>query len=199
MNRTLATAVLVSIALIACSRPALAQRAARAPTSMGLRELIPEDSLTPVKSRLRDDITRLRDTLSAVRALHARISRNLATRTRSVVLSDGRELGKRCHAGAAIAILTSDRVANLRTSDPTGDQALNAYRGGLAALTADLDTCQRDAGAVMATAAPDQEHIEQVAAAASAAIARYDLLRDALLKLLEIELPIQGTIGRRPR
>lgn len=198
MNRIRPAAALTALAALMLAQPVRAQRPARPPTSMDLHELIPEDSLTPAKSRLRDDVARLRDTLSTIRALHARITRNLSTGTGSVVLSDGRELGKRCHAGAAMAGVTATRVAGLRTSTPNGDQALNAYRAGLAALGDDLEACQRDDSLVMAAHQPDQQRIEVVAAAARDAISRYDLLRDALLKLLEIDLPIQGTIGRRP-
>jgi hypothetical protein len=156
--------------------------------------LISEDSLTPAKAQLRDFVAELRDTLVRVQALHSSITRNLATGMTSVVVSNGYELRKRCRVGAAMAALTTDRVASMHTSDPRGDQALNAYRAGLTGLMEDLKTCQRDDSVTMAAAKPSQQNIEEVAAAAAAAVTRYDAIRDGLMTLLGINLPIKGKI-----
>lgn len=174
-----------------------AQGRAQSPSPAALRDVIIEDSLTPAKAQLRDFVAELRDTLNTVQALHASITRNLATGVTSVVLSNGRELGKRCRVSGAMAELTTKRVAAMYTSDPRGDQAMNAYRAGVAALMEDLRTCQRDDSLTMAAAAPDQKRIERVAAAARDAVTRYDAVRDGLMKLLNIDLPIKGTINPR--
>jgi hypothetical protein len=171
----------------------------QSPTPAQMRDIIIEDSLTPAKMQLRNFVTQLRDTLNSVQALHASITRNLASGVTSVVLSNGRELGKRCRVGGFEADLTSKRVATMYTSDPRGDQALNSYRAGLTALIDDFKTCQHDDSIAMAAATPDPKRIEQVSAAASDAVTRYDSVRDALLKLLNITLPFKGTFGTRSK
>jgi hypothetical protein len=168
--------------------------ASRSGAQQSLRDMIIWDSLTPAKAQLRDFVAQLRDTLNTVQALHASITRNLATGVTSVVLSNGRMLGKRCRASAAMSELTTNRVAPMKTSDPRGDQVLAAFRAGLAALTEELKTCQHDDSVTMAASTPDQKRIEQVATVARDAVARYDVIRDALMKLLNIDLPIQGTM-----
>ena len=198
MNRSIRLfgLALVTITTVA-SRSEAQGRRVESPSAAALRDLVVEDSLTPAKAQLRDVVAQLRDTLTTVQALHASIARNMATGVSSVVLSNGRELGKRCRVAAAMAELTTERIAPLKTSAPRGDQALNAYRASLTALTRDLWVCQRDDSVTMAAAHPDQKRIEHVAVAARAAVTRYDVIRDALLKLLDINLPIKGTINPR--
>ena len=162
------------------------------PTPAQLRGMIIQDSLTPAKMELRDVVAKLRDTLISVQALHSSIMRNLASGGAAVVISNGRELGKRCRVGEATADLTVKRISAMYTNEPKGDQALNGYRAGLNGLIDELRTCQRDDSATMAAKAPDPRRIEQVATAARDAVARYDVVRDALMKLLSIDLPISG-------
>lgn len=191
---------LLGLGLVLAATAALrggAQGRIQSPTPAELRHLIIEDSLTPAKAQLRDFVAQLRDTLNSVQALHASITRNLATGVTSVVLSNARQLGKRCRVGAMMSELTTHRVASMRTSDPRGDQALAAYRAALTTLGDELKTCQHSDSVVISAATPDQRRIEQVATAARDAVTRYDVVRDALLKLLSIELPIKGTIGAR--
>lgn len=194
MNRNIRSVGLGLIIAASLASRGDAQGRIKTATAEEMRDLIIEDSLTPAKSQLRDYVAQLRDTLISVPALRASISRNRATGVTSVVLSNGRELGKRCRVSEAMAVMTIERVAAMKTSDPRGDQALNGYRSGLATLTEDMKTCVRDDSLTMVAASPDQGRIEQIAAAASDAVMRYDSIRDALMRLLNITLPIKGTI-----
>ena len=163
-------------------------------TAAQLRNMIIEDSLTPAKKQLRDFVAELRDSLNYVQAIRSSIDRNLTTGTNSVVVSNARVLGKRCRMAMGMADLTGKRVATMYANDPRGDQALNAYRAGLTALMDDMQGCQRDDSLVITAAKPDGKRIKEVASAADDAINRYDMIRDGLLKLLNIDLPIAGKI-----
>ncbi len=174
-----------------------ARGSAQAGHGTEIRDQIVIDSLNPQKMQLRDIVAQLRDTLITVPALQNRIAQYLATGVNSVVISSGRELGKRCRVGTAMADLTIKRVAPLYTNNPQGDQALNGYRAGLASLAEDLKACERDDSLTMSAASPDPKRIAQVAGSARDAVARYDAVRDALLRLLNIELPIKGTVYNR--
>jgi hypothetical protein len=174
-----------------------AQTRPTSPTAAQLRGMIIEDSLTPAKKQLRDFVAELRDTLFTVQAIHARVVRNLATGVTSVVLSDGHALGKRCRVSGAEVDRTLKRVAGMYTSDSTGGQALSVYRAGLAALMEDMGTCQHDDSVMMSASSPDPKRVGEVAAAAADAVTRYDGIRDGLMKLLNIKLPVKGTIGVR--
>jgi hypothetical protein len=165
-----------------------------AQTGTEIRDRIVFDSLSPQKMQLRDIVAELRDTLVTVPALQDRIARNIATGVHSVVVSNGRELGKRCRISAAMADLTAKRVAPLYTNNPQGDQALNGYRASLTSLIEDLRTCERDDSLTMSVPSPDPNRIAQVSVAARDAVTRYDAVRDALLRLMNIELPIKGKI-----
>jgi hypothetical protein len=90
--------------------------------------------------------------------------------------------------------LTEQRVSVMKTSDVRGEQALASFRNSLVALDENLRLCQTDDSAVMASAPPDQKRIQQIAAAARDAIVQYDQVRDGLLKLLDINLPVKGYI-----
>lgn len=198
MNRTIR---IFGLALIATTSLTTAGRAQTAYakqllTAEQLRNMIIEDSLTPAKKELRDFVAELRDSLNGVQAIRTSVARNLATGKTAVVVSNARELGKRCHMAEAMADLTSKRVATMYTNDPRGDQALNAYRAGLTILGEDMRTCQRDGSAVMSAPKPDGKRIELFAAAADDAVTRYDTIRDGLMKLLNITLPITGKIHR---
>jgi len=103
-------------------------------------------------------------------------------------------LRRSCRASTAMIELTQQRVSAMKTSDVRGEQALASFRAGLAALDDDLRLCQTDDSAVMAATRPDQQRIQQVATAARDAIVRYDQVRDGLLRLLDINLPVKGYI-----
>lgn len=197
MNRNFRSLGLGVVMLAWLAGRGAAQAQAHIATPEQIRDMIAVDSLTPAKKQLRDFVAELRDTLVSVQALHASISRNLASGVTSVVRSDGHQLGRRCHVGGAAADLTVKRVATMYTNDPVGDQALNTYRSGLAELITGLRACQHDDSLVMAAATPDPQRIEAVAAAARQAVDRYDGIRDGLLKLLGIRLPIKRGIGAR--
>jgi hypothetical protein len=160
-----------------------------------IRDILIVDSLSPAKTQLRDFVAELRDTLTTVESIHARIVRANASRMGSVVQSSGRQLGKSCHVGAATVELTQQRVSMMKTSDVRGEQALASFRAGLITLADNLRLCQANDSAVMAAPAPDPQRIEQVASAASVAIIQYDQVRDALLKLLAINLPVKGEMA----
>ncbi|MGH7592590.1 MAG: hypothetical protein ACRELE_01860 [Gemmatimonadales bacterium] len=165
--------------------------AAPSKAQTSIRDILIVDSLSPVKMQLRDDVAGLRDTLTLVEAMHARIVRANASGMNSVVQSGGRQLGRRCHASAAMADLTTQRVSVMKTSDVRGEQALASFRTGLATLSARMRLCQRDDSALMAGPAPDRQRIQQLSTAASDAIAEFDQVRDALLRLLDINLPVK--------
>lgn len=159
-----------------------------------VRDILIVDSLSPAKTQLRDFVAELRDTLVRVESIHARIVRANASGMGSVVQSSGHQLGKSCHAGAAMVEITQQRVSVMKTSDVRGEQALASFRAGLMLLADNLRLCQANDSTVMAASAPDPKRVEQVAAAASVAIAQYDQVRDGLLKLLDINLPLKGYI-----
>lgn len=162
----------------------------RSSAQASIRDILIVDSLSPAKMQLRDYVAQLRDTLMLVESIHARITRANASGMNSVVQSSGRQLGRYCLAGAAMIETTQQRVSVMRTSDVRGERALASFRASLSILGDKLRLCQRDDNAVMASTAPDQQRIEQVAAAATGAIQQYDQVRDALLQLLSIILPL---------
>jgi len=185
MSRTRIAGILL-IAIAACTSRASAQRS--------VRDILIVDSLSPAKTQLRDFVAELRDTLNLVESIHARIVRANASGMGSVVQSSGHQLRRSCRASTAMIELTQQRVSAMKTSDVRGEQALASFRAGLAALDDDLRLCQTDDSAVMAATRPDQQRIQQVATAARDAIVRYDQVRDGLLRLLDINLPVKGYI-----
>ena len=170
----------------------LATVPAAAQTSV--RDILIVDSLSPAKTQLRDYVAELRDTLNRVDAIHARIVRANASGMASVVQSGGHQLGRTCRVAERMAALTQQRVSMMKTDDIRGEQALASFRNGLTALGDQLRTCQADDSTVMADRVPDRQRIVAVAGAASDAISRYDQVRDGLLTLLSIRLPIKGYI-----
>jgi hypothetical protein len=168
--------------------------ASRATAQRSVRDILIVDSLSPAKTQLRDYIAELRDTLNIVESIHARIVRANASGMSSVVQSSGHQLGRICRTSGAMIELTQQRISAMRTSDVRGEQALASFRASLATLDDNLRVCQTDDSAVMATLPPDQKRIQQVAAAARDAIVQYDQVRDGLLKLLDINLPVKGYI-----
>ena len=162
-----------------------------------IRDLIIEDSLTPAKTQLRDFVTQLRDSLNRVESAHARLLRARQAKMRSVVISTGRELARNCINGADAVDLTTERLARISTSAPSGDHALQSFRIALSTLSEDLRLCAHFDSLTMAAKPLDQEKLENIATAARDAIARYDVIRDGLLKLLGITLPIKGDVRRR--
>lgn len=159
-----------------------------------VRDILIVDSLSPAKTQLRDFVAELRDTLNRVAAIHARIVRANASGMASVVESGGHQLGRTCRAAERMAALTHERVSMMKTDDIRGEQALASFRNGLTALGDQLHTCQVDDSTVMADRTPDRQRIVTVAGAASDAISRYDQVRDGLLTLLSIRLPVKGYI-----
>lgn len=159
-----------------------------------IRNMIIVDSLSPVKMQLRDYVAELRDTLNVVESINARIIRANASGMKSVVKSSGRQLGRSCHAANAMIGMTQQRVSVMVTSDVRGEQALASYRLGLTTLADYLQICEKSDSAVMAAPSPDVKQLLQVAAAANDAIAQYDQIRDGLLKLLDITLPVKGYV-----
>jgi hypothetical protein len=168
--------------------------APRASAQRSVRDILIVDSLSPAKTQLRDFVAELRDTLNLVESIHARIVRASASGMSSVVQSGGHQLGRSCRTSTAMIEVTQQRVSAMKTSDVRGEQALASFRAGLATLDADLRLCQTDDSAVMAAPRPDQKRIQQVAAAARDAIVQYDRVRDGLLTLLDINLPVKGNI-----
>lgn len=166
----------------------------RSSAQASIRDILIVDSLSPAKMQLRDYVAELRDTLTLVESIHARITRANASGMNSVALSSGRQLGRQCGAGVVMIETTQQRVRVMKTSDVRGEQALASFRAGLITLSDKLRLCQQDDSAVMAAAAPDRKRIEQVAATASDAIEQYDQVRDALLRLLGIDLPVKGYV-----
>ena len=172
----------------------VAALASRATGQSSVRDVLIVDSLSPAKTQLRDYIAELRDTLNVLESIHARIVRANASGMSSVVQSSGHQLGRSCHASAATVETTERRVSAMKTNYLHGEQALASYRASLITLAENLRLCQVDDSAVMAAPSPDQKRIQQVAAAAREAIVQYDQVRDGLLKLLDITLPIKGYI-----
>ena len=159
-----------------------------------VRDLIIEDSLTPTKMSLRGYVADLRDSLVKVEALQARLVRARAANMTSVVVSQGRELARNCTNSAAMVELTTKRIEPMNTQNEQGDLALHAYRSALATLAEDLRRCAHGDSLTMAAAPIDQVKLESIATAARASISQYDVVRDGLMKLLGIVLPIKGDI-----
>ena len=168
--------------------------ASRAAAQRSVRDILIVDSLSPAKTQLRDHVAELRDTLNMVESIHARIVRASASGMSSVVQSSGHQLGRSCRTSTTMIELTQQRVSVMKTSDVRGEQALASFRNSLVALDENLRLCQTDDSAVMARASPDQKRIQQIATAARDAIVQYDQVRDGLLKLLDINLPVKGYI-----
>ena len=166
----------------------------RSTAQSSISDILIVDSLTPAKMQLRDYVAQLRDTLTMVESIRARITRANASGMNSVVLSSGRQLGRSCHASVTMIETTEQRVGMMKTSDVRGDQALASFRAGLATLADNMRLCQRDDSAMMVSASPDRKRIQQVATAARDAIMQYDQVRDALLRLLGINLPVNSYV-----
>ena len=167
---------------------------ARLPAQTPLGGSLVGDSLTPTKAHFRDAVSELRDTLTRVQATTALIGRAHRSGMSSVVASQARELQRRCRSGAAMTGTTKSRIANLRTSADEGNRALTSYRTALDDLDSSLVACARDDSLALGATQLDADHVEEIGAAATAAIDRYDRVRDALLGLLEIRLPVAGAI-----
>ncbi|MGH7523326.1 MAG: hypothetical protein ACREK8_03380 [Gemmatimonadales bacterium] len=159
-----------------------------------VRDILIVDSLSPAKTQLRDYVAELRDTLNRVDAIHARIVRANASGMASVVESGGHQLLRTCRVAERMAALTQQRVSMMKTDDIRGEQALSSFRNGLTALGDHLRTCQANDSTVMSDRTPDRQRIVAVAGAASDAINQYDQVRDGLLALLSIRLPVKGYI-----
>jgi len=159
-----------------------------------LRDLIVEDSLTEGKRLLRDYVAELRDTLVIVESVQNRIVKNRAASSTTVVMSQGRELGRTCLNAASMIERTSARIAPMGTPNPQGDQAIHAYRTALETLRDDMRACAHFDSLTMAAKPVDTQKLENIATAARDAISRYDLIRDGVMRLFEITLPIKGKI-----
>ena len=168
--------------------------AASAQAQSSIRNMLIVDSLSPVKMQLRDDVAQLRDTLNLVEAIHARIVRANASGMTAVARSGGHQLRRACRQGEVMIDTTQHRVSVMVTSDVRGEQALASFRAGLITLSDNMRLCQLNDSTVMAAKAPDLQRLQQVAASARDAIAEYDLIRDGLLKLLDITLPVKGYV-----
>lgn len=168
--------------------------ASKAVAQRSVHDILIVDSLSPAKTQLRDYVAELRDTLNIVESIHARIVRANRSGMSSVVQSSGHQLGRSCRTGGAMIEVTQQRISAMKTRDVRGEQALASFRASLATLDDNLRVCQADDSAVMAALPPDQKRIQEVAAAARDAIVQYDQVRDGLLTLLNINLPVRAYI-----
>ena len=187
---------LLVLAASVLASPLVAQSGQR-PSGSAIANLIMEDSLTPAKKELRNYIAELRDTLVKVQAVQARLTKARAAKMNGVVPSQGRELARNCLKGVTALDLTTRRLEPMNTPDPQGDQALHSYRNAIVTLREDLRLCAHFDSLTLAAATPDTQKLENIAIAASDAIARYDVIRDALIKLLGITLPVKGNMWRQ--
>ena len=181
------------LAVVGMTTVALQVRGQVQPTSgTKIRDLLIEDSLTPAKMQLRNVVADLRDSLVKVESVQSRLERN--AKMTSVLPSLGRELGRNCANGAMMVTRTTKYIEPMNTQNEQGDLALHAYRSALATLGEDLRRCAHADSLVMAAPSLDQEKLATIATAARAAVSQYDVVRDGLMKLLGITLPIKGTI-----
>lgn len=162
--------------------------------SSPVRSMMVEDSLSAAKIELRDYVARLSDSLTTIKAIQPRLSRARATHMDAVVISLGRDLGRKCNSSDGLVRWTANAVGYMRTNDPHGDQALAGYIASLNELSTDLLTCHHDDSVVMAARPVEPARITQLSDSVTAAIDRYNGTRDALLRLLGIQLPAKGTI-----
>ena len=184
----------VLVALVAVTGALQARAQVQPVAGTKIRDLLIEDSLTPAKMQLRNVVADLRDSLVKVESVQSRLVRSLASNMTSVVVSQGRELGRNCTNGAMMVARTTKYIEPMNTQNEQGDLALHAYRSGLATLGEDLRRCAHADSLAMAAMPLDQEKLVSIATAARAAISQYDVIRDGLMKLLGITLPIKGTI-----
>ncbi len=162
-----------------------------------VRDLIIEDSLTPTKMSLRGYVADLRDSLVKVESNQSLLAKAIRANMTSVVVSQGRELARNCSKGAVMVALTTKRIEPMNTQNEQGDLALHAFRSALSTLGEDLRRCAHGDSLTMAAAPLDQVKLENIATAARESISQYDVVRDGLMKLLGITLPIKGDIWRR--
>lgn len=193
----LAALTAMPVALTAQQSSDQALRAAQtAAAAADVRSIMIEDSLPPAKRELRDEVTQLRDTLTRVSALDARISRSEASGMNAVVTSSAHQLLKACRSSAVQTSRTLDRLGILQTNDPRGDNALSTYRGALGDLLNDMRACQQQDSLALGAKSLDVRRVQDISAAAAAAIFRHDQVRDALLGMLGIRMPVKGYIPR---
>jgi hypothetical protein len=192
--------LLVALAVAPAALTAQSDQALRAAQNAAaaadVRGIMVEDSLPPAKRQLRDELTLLRDTLTRVSALDARISRSEASGMSAVVMSSARQLWTACRSGAGTANRTLDQLSNLQTNDPRGDNALSTYRGALGDLLSDMRSCQQQDSIALGAKPIDARRVQDISAAAAAAILRHDQVRDALVGMLGIRMPVKGYIPR---
>ncbi len=167
---------------------------AHAQSSASVRSIMVEDSLSAAKVELRDYVARLNDSLTAIKSMQPRLARARATHMDAVAQSLGRDLGRKCASGDALTRWTANTVGYMRTNNPHGDQALAVYIGSLNELSKSLIACHHDDSVTMAGRPIETARIDEIADSAAVAIDRYNGVRDALLRLLGIELPAKGTI-----
>jgi len=168
---------------------------AQAPrTGADIRNMIIEDSLTPAKAQLRNYVAELRDSLVKIESAQENIARARKGKMPTVVLSQGRQLGKYCAMGVSMVDLTTERISPMGTPDPRGDQALHGYRSGLNVLREDLRICAHIDSVTLATQPVNQDKLETIATAVVGAIRQYDQIRDGMIKVFDISLPIHGDI-----
>jgi hypothetical protein len=162
--------------------------------SSSVRSMMVEDSLSAAKVELRDYVARLSDSLTAIKSIQPRMARARASHMDGVVTSLGRDLGRKCMSSGGLTRWTANAVGYMRTNNPHGDQALAVYIASLNELSADLVACHHDDSAAMAARPVEPTRISQVADSVTSAIDRYNGMRDALLRLLGIDLPAKGTM-----
>jgi transposase len=192
---TLCSGLMMAFAITSASTAAA--QAGQPQSGSRINDLIIYDSLTPAKKQMRDFVAELRDSLVRIESVRSRIEKNRKSNTTSVIISQGRELARTCTSGASMLGLTAKRLEPMVTQDPQGDQAMHAYRSALSTLQEELRQCAHFDSLTMATKPLDGQKLENISIAASDAIARHDLIRDGLIKLLGITLPLKGSVGHR--
>ena len=144
-------------------------------------DLYNKSDLPPEKERLRLFMAIMRDTLTATDATIERLLRaQRGGGSGAVVNATTTALRTDCARTLRTVSALRDRVKPLRTTDPVGDKALDAYRVALDDVHRDADDCGRT------TAATDRAKIATSAEQLSKSIDRYTAATKSLMSVLEI-------------
>jgi len=144
--------------------------------------------LDAVKSQLRKDVLVTRDSVAAVIATAALITRAQSTKSVGVERSQARRLRGQCLAAQRSSAATLNAIAALNTPDPKGMQLLVDYRAALTEVGRGMGECDKVLGAAKDAAGPTSAQITAAIALVNAVATRHDRALDHLARGMDIPL-----------
>lgn len=191
MNARLIAPLILGLVILA-SATGQAQSTVPSGLATPTRELWPERPLSPAEQDLRDRVVVLRDSLHAVEATAARLSRALRGSS-AVTLAAGRTLNSDCQAAARATAVMRDFSEGLSTNDSKwGDKALADFRTTLVKLERSMNSCDATTAKAVASPETDTKALGATQLQAVAAIRDYDRAVKGLLRTLNIPLDPRG-------